>query len=155
MTATRKQVRKQFGVLLQDLVTDGVVQAVYAYPAADFAGQSPVVTLFSGGTGREPLGMMGQRTQRIGYELDVYVFTLYAVVDPETGAPTLWLEDDAADAQDDIEQAIADIIADHQREVNYWHGIAYRGPTETDIENIGGQPYLRERIALRFAEFSG
>jgi len=73
----RETIRDAFTTLLSTaLVGTGLpVQAVYGYKKADFQGQSPVVVIAPGGTGRGAAAF--DKTGSDVY-LDVFVFVLYS-----------------------------------------------------------------------------
>ena len=127
-------------LLTTALVGTGLpVQAVYAYQVGDFQGQSPVVVVTSGPMERLR-DTMGE-CYRSRFNLLIYVFVLYA-------APgTTWGEDDAEDALDAIEAAIADTLLTNTRTAN-WDRIEYAGASEVDAVVIGGVEYRRELITL-------
>lgn len=138
---SRAPARKGLAQLLEAALvgTDKPVQAVYAYQVGDFRGQSPVVAVTSGPMERlrDTMGAC----YRSRFNLLVYVFVLYA--DPTAG----WGEDDAEDALDTIEAAIADLLLTNTRTVN-WDRLEYSGPSDPDAVVIGGVEYRRELITL-------
>lgn len=160
MTATplpdRSQLRQALAGLLNSLTgTGGLVQAVYDHLAGDIDEQSPVIVVGSGGTERKAFTLRGQRAS---YRLDVWVFVLYAALDDDgklllddQGAPA-WTEADAAQALDQIEQQIGQLLSTNQRGA-YWQAVDYAGQSQVDVVSIGGASYLRECIPLRFETF--
>ena len=127
-------------LLTTALVGTGLpVQAVYAYQVGDFQGQSPVVVVTSGPMERLR-DTMGD-CYRSRFNLMVYVFVLYA--DPGTA----WGEDDAEDALDAIEAAIAETLLNNTRTAN-WDRLSYSEATAVDAVVIGGVEYRRELITL-------
>ena len=138
---SREPARKALAQLLEtDLVgTSKPVQAVYAYQVGDFQGQSPVVVVTSGPMERLR-DTMGD-CYRSRFNLMVYVFVLYA--DPGTA----WGEDDAEDALDAIEAAIAETLLNNTRTAN-WDRLSYSEATAVDAVVIGGVEYRRELITL-------
>lgn len=151
----RAAVRDEFAsLLLAGLTGNGKpVQAVYQYQVGDFAGQSPVVALGSGGTLRAPLTMRGGHAK---FYLEVFIFVLYAALDYEgklqldiNGLP-IWNEADSQDALDEIERLIAELVDTHQRGRN-WIAVDYAAKSEVDAVAVGGLDYRREVIPLVFS----
>jgi hypothetical protein len=140
---SRKLIRDAFAALLTTaLVPTNKAQAVYGYQVGDFAGQSPVVTVTSGPIERTIQTFGG--CWRAQVQLLVHVFVLYS--DKVT-----WGEDDAEDALDAIEVAIADVLLTNQSSGGVrWNKIAYAQPTQPDGVEIGGVEYRREIIQLQF-----
>lgn len=125
----RADVRTAFYQLLAANLT-GAQQTKNGF-VDDFEGQSPVVAVASGGTGRQQLSLRGSQPKVL---LEVYVFTLAT-----TGA------DDILDA---LEAQIAQVIEDNQFAAR-WSAITYTADTEVGfITAIDGAEYRRERIAL-------
>jgi hypothetical protein len=133
---SRETVRKAFATLLESGVTQA--QDVYPYQVGDFNGQSPVLVVTSGGTERRNLTL---RNRIPKYWFDIHVFVLYAEPDAS------WGEDDAEDALDNIEQAIATIIDANQQTAN-WSKIDYDGRSKADSLVIAGTEYRHEVIPV-------
>ncbi len=138
---SREGARKALAQLLETALvgTSKPVQAVYAYQVGDFRGQSPVVVVTSGPMERlrDTMGAC----YRSRFNLMIYVFVLYA----EPGLS--WGEDDAEDALDAIEAAIADTLLSNTRTAN-WDRLDYSEATAVDAVVIGGVEYRRELITL-------
>ncbi len=158
--ADRGDVRADFGArVTSEMVGEGKpIKVVYPYTVDDFAGQSSVLIIGSGGTERSPLTFAGGKAD---YLLDVFIFILYAEMDDTgkklnldaDGNPT-WSEADSEAALDLAEQQLGEFI--FQRETqkgNGWKSITYNLPTQTSIVPVGGVPYRREWIQLRFSSF--
>ncbi len=135
---SRKTARTGLAGLLQAALvgTGKPAQAVYGYQVGDFSGQAPVVVVASGPMERlrDTMGAC----YRSRFALLVYVFVPYA--DPASG----WTEENAEDAIDAIEAAIADVILANTRYSGYWDKIEYAEPTQLDGVAIGGVEYRRE-----------
>lgn len=127
-----------------NLVADA---AFYNHKAGDLQKQSPALVVSSAGTERE-------RVQRGTDEWDtwiylrIYVFVAYAIEGTE------WGEDDAEDALDDIDKAIADVIMDNRSQAQNgsvpWDAIYFDGPSDANVDVIiGGDPYRREIIDVK------
>lgn len=138
----RAAIRTTFADLLTAALVgeDLPAQAVYAYQVGDFAGQSPVITVSSAGSGHGPLTFGGSSAR---VQIDVHCFVRYA--DPASG----WTEQDAEDTLDAIATEIAALVAARQRSA-HWQAIDYRGDSEADFLPIGGVEYKHERIPLTF-----
>lgn len=141
--ANRATVRAAFASLLNTALVSsgsGIVQAVYAYRAGDFGGQSPVVVVTSAGSLRERYTFQGTKPS---YLLDTFVFVAYSEGD------TSWDAEDSEDALDDIEAKIAEVLDSNQRTAN-WNGLTQEGPSNAreDVD-IGGVAYRREVITIR------
>ncbi len=141
MATSRATVRQALAGLLEAaLVGSGKpAQAVYGYQVGDFAGQSPVVVVASGPMERTRRGFGPCWHSKA--TLLVYVFVAYA-------AAGGWTEEDAEDALDAIEAAIADVVLANSSNAT-WDGLTYEEPTEPDGIAIGGVEYRREVIRLR------
>ncbi|MEZ4558733.1 MAG: hypothetical protein R3A10_08095 [Caldilineaceae bacterium] len=144
MTAkSRKTCRDALATLLGTaLVGDGKpAQAVYGYQVGDFAGASPVVTVSSAGSTRLR-SSFGQCWSNV-FDLSIHVFVLYS----DEGS---WGEDDAEDALDTIEAAVADVVLANATDAGVWDLLSYaEEPTFTDAVEIGGVAYRRETIPVR------
>jgi hypothetical protein len=146
MAATnRETARDALAALLQSaLVGSGKpAQAVYGYKVSDFQGQSPVVMVMSGGSGREEL------TYDVDWDniffLVIKVFVLYA--DPAAG----WTEAMAEDRLDLIEKTIADTLsANYSHSGGAWERIGYDGRSQViEVVSEAGDPYVVEIIPIR------
>jgi hypothetical protein len=138
MTPARTDGRKALAGLL-DTALSTVVDAVYAYRVGDLAGQSPVVTVSSGGSDRPRLTARGGRSTNF-YQIDVFV--VYAV------EGTAWGEDEAEDAVDAIEQLIAGVVTANQVTAN-WAALDFSEQSQRVDVAIGGVEYIREVIQLQ------
>ena len=131
---SRKAVREEVGMLLTTRLTGA--QQVYTDQPSGFGGQSPVVVVASSGSERE-----GANKRTFGgpiaplFALDVYVFVLASATN-------------ADDALDDLEAAVAQLVAD-EPQAQTWTAIGYGGRTETEFVTVlDGSEYKRERIPL-------
>lgn len=128
------------GLLNTALVGAGkLAQATYNYREANLAGQSPVVCVSSGGSGRERLDFGGTR-DNIAY-LTVHVFVLYS-------DQSSWGPDDAEDRLDAIEAVIADVVDANSDETAYWLELDYDGRSERLDVALGGVEYIVEAIPI-------
>lgn len=123
--------------------TSGIVQEVYGYRVADFAGKSPVVVVSSAGSQRKRRTMQGSGNT---VYLQVDTFVLYA--DGDT-----WGEDDAEDRLDAIEAAIAGVISDNENATN-WYSLRQDGRSNRVDVPVGGVEYARE-VTVVAAEVMG
>ena len=133
---SRKALRAALATLLDAAIP--AVQAVYAYPKMDLDGESPIITISSGGSERQPLTMAGSR---LTATLDLHLLVL------QSGSS--WTEAQAEDAMDDIEEAIyATLIAN--RRTATWAHIDYGGRTDArrPLAMPGGVVYLHEQISI-------
>lgn len=140
MAANRETVRDALATLLQAaLVGSGKpVQAVYNYRTGDFAGASPVVSVFSHGADRRRLTARGSRAR---FFLQVDIFVVYALEDGT------WTEAQAEDALDAVELLIAGVV-DANQVTAYWGALDYvMESTRYDVA-IGGIEYIQEAILL-------
>lgn len=137
----RKDVRDAFTALLLVRVTGA--QRIYPLTNDEgnrvtqpeqFGGESPVIVVASGGTGRPQLTFQGQIPN---IYLDIYTFVR--------------ADDDASDDRlDDIEAQIAAVIADAQSS-QVWTAIDYDGRSQTEfVKLVTGTLYKRELTALKF-----
>jgi hypothetical protein len=141
----RETCRDSLATLLSAaLVGTGLpVKVFYGYPAGDFGGQSPAVTLASAGSYRskETIGSCDHAVLRF----DIHVFVLYT-------DRSSWNEDDAEDQLDLIEKAIAEVILSsaNQGGAKPWMLLDYaEGGTSIDWTTIGGNQYRYEIIPIR------
>ncbi len=143
--------RKTFRHALADLIESrlagpgGILQAVYAYGARDFGGQSPVVTITSDGSLRKMTFesgevMPGPFTKAY---LDVHIFVAYSVRDDG------YTEADSEDALDDVEAAIMSLVHEFSKGgVDMpWFAIRPAGRSKTSIVQLGDL-YRYEHIPL-------
>lgn len=144
--ASRKDIRAQLKSLLQTgLVGTGKpVQVVYGGQIADFQGQSPVVVIASAGSERRRWTFQGGRAL---HRFKIFVFVLYK--DEAAG----WGEEDAEDALDDIEQAIADILDANAGKCDHWKSLLYNGASDCGGVPVGGQEYRLETISVEAQGF--
>lgn len=104
MTTSRKTARKALATLLTTALvgTGKPVQAVYAYPPADFV-ESPLIFIRSAGTVTQRNGI-GQTKGYNRFRVEVVSYILAA--NNESG----WTPDVVADAMDDIESGIREVL---------------------------------------------
>jgi hypothetical protein len=148
-SVSRKAARKALGLLLQyALEGEGkLAQKVYDHLPDDFGGASPVVCISSSGTAPGGRGIGGTGIAQSKFFFEVMVFTAA----PE-GA--LWTDENAQDAQDDIEAVIRDVIRTNT--VNdAWSILRFSGQDRsTQVGErsrmlpvkVGGMPYDLESI---------
>jgi len=132
--------RKAIRSALAALLTSGVsaVQAVYAYPKLDLDGESPILTISSGGSERAPFTMAGSRATLL---LDLHILVL------QSGPG--WSEAQAEDALDDIEAQVYAVLHANRRSTA-WAMIDYSGRTDArrPLAMPGGVVYLHEQIQI-------
>lgn len=136
MASNRKTIRKAFADLLETALSS-LAQTVYDYRVGDFAGATPVVVVSSGGSLRTRATYQGSKAQMF---LQVDVFVLYS----DGGS---WGEDDAEDAVDDIEAAIAGVIDANQATANWFSLTPGERSQRLDV-TVGGVDYIRESITV-------
>lgn len=140
---SRTDVREQFALLLQDLVTNNQASEVFNHLPMTFEGKSPVVTVWSGGTNRRQFGM-GTEQYRTPVRIEVAVW----VADEDESEPD-WDRQDVEDRLDLLEQQIMKIIAENRANSPYWE---YIEPADSFTEivriAIGGKPYWVEAILV-------
>ena len=136
----RKNVRKQLASILSTALTGSgkPAQAVYPYQVADFKGQSPVVTITSGGSLRSGLAVASSTAK---YLINIHVFVLYATKDKK------WNEAQAEDTLDDTEALITSTLDANQTNA-YWQSIIQSVPSRTTGVVIAGEEYRTEVIQL-------
>ncbi len=146
MTATSRKVsRKALGALLKTAL-EGVgklAQAVYDHAPADFT-QSPVVFVSSKGTNSKRQGM-GQTQGYNKFRLEVYTYVAAANNDPG------WTPDVAADALDDIEAVIREVILTNPNNAAWKNIRLFDEFTEVihlSAEQASGIPYDVEVITV-------
>jgi len=141
---TRAEVREELQtVLTAALVGTGLpVAVVYKSQVDDFAGQSPVVGVFSGGSERK-------RLTRTTWAVTYYYLIMTRVLFEDPTAGATWGADEAEDAIDDIERRIAEVLLEkmivHEP---FWKHVGYTGRTQTTAEVIGGAEYRGEGIEI-------
>lgn len=143
----RETIRDALATLLTTaLVGDGKpAQAVYNYKVGDFEGQSPVVTVTSGGT----LRFEGDYGENLDGEFYLVITSYVLYADPGTD----WGEDDAEDRLDLLEKSIADVLVDNYSHASgTWERIAIDGRTQVVEGEIGGELYLVEIIPVKVAK---
>lgn len=145
MSTNRKTIRTQLGTLLEaELVGAGLpLQALYPYRVADFNNQSPVGVLSSGGSDRTRKSLEGAGAI---FYFEFFVFVLYATLDGT------WTEQNAEDALDDIEAALAQFLVDYYSTA-HWVSLRLVDRSEIVDLNIGGQEYKRENFTLAVEVF--
>lgn len=148
-SSNRKATREALADLLETaLVGAGKpVQEVLDYKKGDLGGKSPVVVVTSSDNpSRRYDYAMGSQKWRNVFTFDVLVFVADAD-DDETGSG--WDEADVEDKLDDIEQAIAEVIATNQANAN-WTYITYgdQGTATVPVSDLGGNPYVVEIIPI-------
>lgn len=137
----RLAARLELGELIaNNLVGVGkIAQSMFSYQASDFRGHSPVIVVTSAGIGRE-------RSEYADYDsvavLDVHLFTLYA----EQG--TDYDEAEAEDIADQLEQAVAQLIADHTHGTA-WGDLWIEGETALDALLLNGAEYKHEVMRVK------
>lgn len=125
---------------LKDLLTTSLVgtglpvKTVTDSKVTDLSGLTPLVSVLSGGTLREPLTFLGDHPT-FGLEVQVWVL--------QEG--TNWTTAEAEDALDDIEALIAGVYEANQGTAN-WEILQYDGPSSIREMAVGGVPYYVERI---------
>ncbi len=141
VTDSRKTARKHLASLIEaSLVTNlHLVQVVYAFQAGDLNGQSPVISVCSGGTFRERESF--DEDNYPTFYIDIHVFVLYS-----DGKD--WTEDLCEDRLDDIEEAIGKVISDNQH-TQYWEALTQEEPTSPDGLDVGGQEYRHELLRIK------
>lgn len=140
-TFNRADVRKHFADLLRAAITgeNGLAQEVRADAPNDLGGVSPLVLVTSGTISRKQHGMDGKRYAG-KVVLDVLVFVA------RENAAEGWTSEMVEDALDNIEAAIADVVAANRRTA-YWTHIDYDGnPTGAPMPAAGG--YMVETIRI-------
>ena len=136
MSTSRKVARGA----LKDLLTTALVgvglpvKTVMDSKVTDLGGLTPLVSVLSGGTLREPLTFMGDHPT-FGFEVQVWV------LQEGTG----WTHEQAEDALDDIEALIAGVYESNRGTAN-WEILEYAGPSTIIELAAAGTPYYLERI---------
>ncbi len=127
-----------------DLIAD---DAFYGYKVGDFDNQSPTLVVSSAGTERSR-AQRGTNKWDTWLKFRIWVFVVYAIEGTE------WGEDDAEDALDAIDKAIADVVMDNRSQaqnVNVpWDVLDFDGESDAAADVIvGGRDYRREIIDVK------
>lgn len=139
MAASRKDTRKALGRLLKATVTSA--KEVFPYQETSLKGKSPIVVISSAGSLRERITLRGSAAT---FQFDAHVFVLQGV----KNGP--WLNEQAEDMLDDIEQQICEAVDNNQRNAPYWESIRYAESSDArEPLTIEGNTYLYERIAIQ------
>lgn len=137
MAASRKLTRQALGALLKTSVTKA--KEVYRYQETAFKAKSPIVVISSGSSARERLTMRGSGAM---FQFDAHIFVLQKTKDGT------WLNEQAEDLLDDIEQQICEAVDTNQRTAA-WEAIKYADATDArDPVTIEGNTYLYESIPI-------
>lgn len=140
----RKTLRNELASLLETNVagTGNVAQAVYSSDRRDFAGQSPVVCVISAGRVRTPFGMTKSKWYN---RVPIGVLLYVARSDGEAG----YTAENAEDALDDLERAVAAVVMDNRNHVGYWNNLEF-GEEASVIAPVvvGGQRYFLEILTV-------
>lgn len=139
--ASRAEAREALASLLSNSVE--AAAEVHAHKAGDLAGKSPVLVVLSAKSGRPKLTNRGSRSE---FFLEVHSFVLDALQDGS------WTEAQAEDKLDEIEQQVAQAVANNQ-ENGDWNTIDYEGETKIREVIIGGNAYLEEIIPIKVGLF--
>lgn len=136
MSTSRKVARGALKDLLETaLVGDGLpVKTVVDSKVTDLSGLTPLVSVLSGGSLREPLTFMGDHPT-FGLEVQVWV------LQEGTG----WTTAEAEDALDDIEALIAGVYEANRGTAN-WETLEYDEPSSIIELAVAGVSYFMERI---------
>ena len=141
----RKTIREAFATLLTSALT--AAQVVYDHQPGDFGGQSPAVTVGSGGSSRPPMTFQGNQTT-VYLDVDVFVLT-------SESAGGSYTQADAEDALDQVETQLAGVIAaDANQENGTWNTLDYADRSQTEFVIVDGKEYKRERIPIAIGIFS-
>ena len=137
MSTSRKAARGALKTLLTAaLVGVGLpVKTVVDSKVTDLSGLTPLVSVLSGGTLRDPLTFQGDHPT-FGLEVQVWVLQ-----EESTG----WTAAEAEDALDDIEALIAGVYESNRGTAN-WEILEYDGPSSIREMAVAGIPYFVERI---------
>lgn len=148
MAASRKQIRERMAALL----TSGVpsAQAIFDHQPGTFEGQSPVITVSSGGSDRSRMTFRGGQST---FTIDLYLFVRVA----EAGNAA-YTQAQAEDLLDDCEHAIATVVESNQvddtgPDATHWQAVAYAGRSNTVFVVVDGKEYKREHIPLIITVF--
>lgn len=140
----RKVARKRLIVHFEtDLVGTGLpVKAVYSHDVADFKGIQPAVVVRTAGRRRVPLG---QGTP-VPYDNWFDMAILLYVSKPTSS----WTSEQAADALDDCEAAIANSIMNHRSDHPYWTNLIPIDEYSNIYDvTVDGKPFTLEIIGAR------
>lgn len=137
----RSIVRNEYAALLERELGDDVA-AVFPYHLADFGGASPVVTVSSYGTLREPITFIGTKPS---YRLEVNTFVLH-------GKPnTAWTPADCENRLDLLENKISQVNQSNQKTA-HWESLQQSAGEWSEIIyiEIGGLLYASESVIVQF-----
>ncbi len=137
-TANRKAARQELARLLESELTGTgkIAQAVYRYMTReplDVDKLSPVIEVASAGTRRSKSGMNDTRFNN-KFRLEVTSF-----VRASDGAA--WTAENVEDLLDDLDKAIADVIANHRVNENWSYIELEDGDSEINIDPTTGYRY--------------
>lgn len=134
--SSRKAVRDSLVSFFQ--ATDAW-EAVYGYEPSGLGGQSPVLTLRSGGTEYLEEGLLLSPTRFR------FIATSYVLVADGTGN---WTADEAEDKVDELDQTMRELIRDNKPDGCDWLTIE-EGFSGTSYEQIDSEIYrLEERMLI-------
>lgn len=136
MPVSRAQARTTLAQELESAMS--TAQVVYDHMRSDFAGQSPVVRVMSGGSERRRFTTQGGRGDLL---LMVQIWVLS--VSPADN----WTEADAENALDQLEWELAQYI-DSNRRSEVWQALDFDGRSRVEVVRLEGKPYLIEDIPL-------
>lgn len=149
--ATNREVcRDQLATLLNTtiVVADGKAQAVYNHKRGKFS-ESPVILVFAAGSQRPQLGQNAQKHRNtFVFTVDVWV----ADADESSG----WTEQEVDDKLDELDKAIADVVADNRAVDGVWDYAEYNPDTPSQILEVttkAGQNYILERSRVVITAF--
>ena len=139
MSTSRETVRDKLVTLLTAaLVGAGLpVKTVTGSKVDDLIGLSPLVSVLSQGSIRQPLTFQGNRAI---FSLSVQVYVLQSGTD--------WTTAEAEDVLDRIESLIAGVY-ETNRGIDEWQILEYSGDTQVMEISIEGTPYYLEVIPTR------
>jgi hypothetical protein len=142
---SRKTVRDQIRTVYSTDLTgsDKPFQAIYSYDRRLFKGQSPVLLILSEGVRRERMGI-GTDKYFSTFRFALLIFV--ADADPNNN----WTEQNVEDKLDECEQALADCVIDHKKEVGKWHDSYFASDFSEvfDVTLMDGNRYKLERATL-------
>ncbi len=124
-------------------VTNTYAAAVYDHLPLSFDYQSPVVTVFSGGSNPDQFGVGTQQYRtRVRVEVGIWV------ADQEKDDAT-WTRADVEDRLDVIFQSVMKVIAENRANGSSWEYIEFPGEfSEITRVVYSGKPYWLETIML-------
>lgn len=136
---SRKVIRDALKTLFEaKLVGAGLpVKTVVDSAQKTLEGKTPLVSVLSGGTGRERITFMGTKPT---FMLSVQIW----VLQEGTG----WTLTQAEDALDDIEALISEVYADNTETAN-WSIVEYDGNSVVDEVTSDGKVYYVENIPTK------